>query len=46
MTLNILFFSITIGKQKMSLQKAAHNQAVERLYDQVKDRQVSIHHIR
>lgn len=42
MTLNILFFSITIKKHKMSLQEAVHQEMVEKLYEQNKDRQASL----
>ncbi|MGG3563774.1 YrzI family small protein [Neobacillus rhizosphaerae] len=44
MTLNILFFSITIKKRKVDLEKAAQQEMVEKLYDQNKDRQISMHH--
>jgi uncharacterized protein (TIGR02413 family) len=44
MTLNILFFSITIKKREMSLGEAAHQEMVEKLYEQNKDRQISMHH--
>ncbi|OLS41607.1 YrzI family small protein [Bacillus sp. MRMR6] len=45
MTLNILFFSITIKKRKMNLQEAAQQEMVERLYEQNKDRQISMYHV-
>ncbi|MFD0827462.1 YrzI family small protein [Neobacillus sp. M.A.Huq-85] len=45
MTLNILFFSITIKKRKMSLEEAAQQEMVEKLYEQTKDRQSSMYHI-
>jgi uncharacterized protein (TIGR02413 family) len=45
MTLNILFFSITIKKRKMSQEEAEHQELVEKLFEQNKDRQISIHHI-
>jgi uncharacterized protein (TIGR02413 family) len=45
MTLNILFFSITIKKQKMELEKAIRQELVEKLYEQNKDRQISLHHM-
>jgi uncharacterized protein (TIGR02413 family) len=45
MTLNILFFSITIKKRQMSLEEAAHQEMVEKLYEQNKDRQISVHHL-
>jgi uncharacterized protein (TIGR02413 family) len=44
MTLNILFFSITIKKRNMSLQEAAQQEMVEKLYEQNKDRQISMLH--
>jgi uncharacterized protein (TIGR02413 family) len=43
MTLNILFFSITIKKRKVSLQEAVNQEMVEKLYEQNKDRQISMH---
>jgi uncharacterized protein (TIGR02413 family) len=45
MTLNILFFSITVKKRKESLQEAMQNEMVEKLYDQHKDRQVTAYHL-
>jgi uncharacterized protein (TIGR02413 family) len=44
MTLNILFFSITIKRNKMNLQEAAHQEMIEKLYEQNKDRQISMYH--
>jgi len=43
MTLNILFFSITIKKRNISLEEAVNQEMVEKLYDQNKDRQISMH---
>jgi uncharacterized protein (TIGR02413 family) len=45
MTLNIFFLSITINKRKMDLQDAAQQEMVERLYEQNKDRQISMYHV-
>jgi uncharacterized protein (TIGR02413 family) len=45
MTLNILFFSITLKKRKESLQEASQNEMVEKLYEQHKDRQISMYHL-
>lgn len=45
MTLNILFFSITIKKREMSLQEAAQQEMIEKLYEQNKDRQISMYHL-
>lgn len=44
MTLNVFFLSITIKKRKINLQEAARNEMAEKLYEQNKDRQVSVHH--
>ncbi|MDQ1144949.1 MAG: YrzI family small protein [Bacillus sp. (in: firmicutes)] len=44
MTLNILFFSITIKKREVDLEKIAQQEMVDKLYDQNKDRQISMHH--
>ncbi|WP_223591264.1 YrzI family small protein [Neobacillus bataviensis] len=43
MTLNILFFSITIKKRNVTLEEAVHQELVEKLYEQNKDRQISMH---
>jgi uncharacterized protein (TIGR02413 family) len=45
MTLNILFFSITVKKREESLQEAIRNEQIEKLYDQHKDRQVTAYHL-
>lgn len=45
MTLNIFFLSITIKKRKMSQQEIAHQQMVEQLYEQNRDRQAFMHRI-
>jgi uncharacterized protein (TIGR02413 family) len=38
MTLNILFFTITIKKRNISLDEAIHDQMVEKIYEDNKDR--------
>ncbi|MEH7376959.1 MULTISPECIES: YrzI family small protein [Bacillaceae] len=43
MTLNIIFFSITIKKRKVSTEEAIHQEMVEKLYEQNKDRQASMY---
>lgn len=43
MTLNILFLTITISKRKMSVEEVAQQQMVEQLYEQNKDRQMSMY---
>lgn len=45
MTLNILFFTITIKKRKVSFEEAIHQEMVEKLYEQHKDRQISMNRI-
>ncbi|MGZ4160772.1 MAG: YrzI family small protein [Neobacillus sp.] len=45
MTLNILFFSITIKRNKMNLEEAARQEMVEMLYEQNKDRQITMYHL-
>ncbi|MEH7112011.1 YrzI family small protein [Neobacillus niacini] len=45
MTLNIFFISITFKKRQESLQQATRNEMVEKLYEQHKDRQVSMYHL-
>ena len=44
MTLNILFFSITFKKRQVNLREAVHQEMVEKLYEQNKDRQISMYH--
>ncbi|WP_160721841.1 YrzI family small protein [Bacillus sp. USDA818B3_A] len=43
MTLNILFLSITIKKRNVSLEEAANQEFVEKLYEENKDRQISMY---
>ncbi|WP_404329356.1 YrzI family small protein [Mesobacillus maritimus] len=38
MTLNILFFTITIKKREISLEEAVHDEVVEKMYEENKDR--------
>jgi uncharacterized protein (TIGR02413 family) len=45
MTLNILFFSITIKRRTLSLEDAIHQEMVEKLYEQNKDRLAMMHHL-
>ncbi|MGG1677502.1 YrzI family small protein [Neobacillus sp. NRS-1170] len=45
MTLNILFFSITIKKRNVTLEEAVQQELVEKLYEQNKDRQISMHRL-
>lgn len=45
MTLNILFFSITIRKRQVNLEDAARQEMVEKLYEQNRDRQISMHRV-
>jgi uncharacterized protein (TIGR02413 family) len=45
MTLNILFFSITIKKREINLEEAAQQEMVEKLYEANKDRQISMYHL-
>jgi uncharacterized protein (TIGR02413 family) len=43
MTLNIFFFTITLKKREISLQEAANQEMVEKLYEQNKDKQISMY---
>ncbi|MBV7505909.1 YrzI family small protein [Bacillus sp. sid0103] len=43
MTLNIFFFTITFKKREISLQEAANQEMVEKLYEQNKDKQIAIY---
>jgi uncharacterized protein (TIGR02413 family) len=45
MTLNILFFSVTITKRKVNLDEAIHQERVEKLYEEYKDHQISMYHL-
>jgi uncharacterized protein (TIGR02413 family) len=45
MTLNIFFISITLKKGKESLQQAKRNEMVEKLFEQNKERQLSVYHL-
>ncbi|SEM30961.1 tandem small hypothetical protein [Mesobacillus persicus] len=42
MTLNILFFTITLRKREISLEEEIHNQTVEKLYEENRRRVSSI----
>lgn len=44
MTLNIFFLSITIKKREISVEEAIHQEQVKKLYEENKDRQISVHH--
>lgn len=44
MTLNILFFTISIKKKMISYQEAYHQEMVKKLYEQNKDRQIIMYH--
>ncbi|WP_079510335.1 YrzI family small protein [Mesobacillus jeotgali] len=39
MTLNILFLTITINKRKLSLEEIRHNEMVEKMVEENKNRQ-------
>ncbi len=45
MTLNILFLSITIKKREMNFEEAAHQAQIKKIYEETKDRQISVHRI-
>lgn len=45
MTLNILFFTVTINKRKVNLDNESRNELAEKLYEQSKDRQISMHRL-
>jgi uncharacterized protein (TIGR02413 family) len=45
MTLNIFFISVTFKKRKESLQQAARNEMIEKLYEKNKERQLSVYHL-
>ncbi|NRD75921.1 YrzI family small protein [Bacillus sp. BRMEA1] len=41
MTLNIIFFSITFKKNKVTAQEAAHQEQVAKLYEHYKERNIN-----
>lgn len=43
MTLNIFFLSITIKKREISVEEALHQEKVKKIYEQNKDRIISVH---
>ncbi|GHH97103.1 YrzI family small protein [Neobacillus kokaensis] len=45
MTLNILFLTIIITKRKVSTKEAAQQEMVEKLYEEHKDRQMSMYRL-
>jgi uncharacterized protein (TIGR02413 family) len=45
MTLNLFFISITLKKRKESLQQATRNEMIEKLFEQNKERQLSVYHL-
>jgi uncharacterized protein (TIGR02413 family) len=42
MTLNILFLSITIKKRSLDLEEAIEHERIKRLYEENKDRQMTM----
>jgi len=42
MTLNILFFTVTIKKRKVSVEEALHNEMVTKIYEENRERQISV----
>lgn len=45
MTLNILFFTVTIKTRKISVEEAIHNQMVQEAYEENKNRAYSVHRL-
>lgn len=45
MTLIIFFLTITIQKREINVEEAFHQEQVEKLYKQNKDRHVIMHHL-
>lgn len=45
MTLHILFLTITIKKREISKEEALHEEMVHKLYEEHKDRQISMYNI-
>jgi uncharacterized protein (TIGR02413 family) len=42
MTLNIMFFTITINKRKMSMEEIRHNEMIEKMIEENRSRQAMI----
>ncbi|MCR2822448.1 YrzI family small protein [Lederbergia panacisoli] len=43
MTLNIIFFTITIKRRHVTLEEALHNKKIEKMHNEIKDRQISMY---
>lgn len=43
MTLNIFFISITIKRREITREEALHQEQVKKIYEENKDRQISMH---
>ncbi|MEH7414567.1 YrzI family small protein [Neobacillus drentensis] len=43
MTINLLFFTISINKHKIPLEEAAREEYIEKIYQQNKEKQITIH---
>ncbi|PFO08316.1 YrzI family protein [Bacillus sp. AFS076308] len=43
MTINLLFFTISFNKRKITLEEAAREEYVTKVYQQIKEKQISIH---
>lgn len=44
MTLNILFFSITIKKRELTIEEAVKQELAEKVYEDFKDRRITLYH--
>jgi len=42
MTLNIMFFTITINKRKMSMEEIRHNEMIEKMIEENRSRKAMI----
>lgn len=45
MTLNLLFFTVSIKKRLIAPEEALHEEMVEKLYEEHKDRLISNHYM-
>ncbi|MBS4214028.1 MULTISPECIES: YrzI family small protein [Neobacillus] len=43
MIFNIIFFTIEIRKREANLEAAIHQEQVEKLYEEIKDRQIALY---
>ncbi|PLS07136.1 YrzI family small protein [Neobacillus cucumis] len=45
MTINLLMFTISFNKRKKTLEEAEREEYVEKMYQQNKEKQITVHHM-